>query len=734
MSSVRSRVFAFVVAVATCAGVVVPSGGACAAETAAPGWGIRFADTVMATWPDPTAIDPAKNGWEYNTGIVLFGMSKVYETTRDPKYLAYIRRWVDTYVDEHGTLGWDQTRRHNLDYIQPGMLILFLYEHTGEARYRTAAKTVRDAFESIPKNAEGGFWHKGIYPNEQWVDGIYMGQPFLVRYGLLFDDAAFGNDSAVFQATLAAKHCLDPKSGLLYHAWDGDKNAAWADPKTGRSPVVWGRGMGWYVMALVDILELLPPTHPGYPKLQDLLKKNVAGLANVQDPKTGLWYQVLDKGRALPGNWPELSSTGMFIYAVRKAVRLKLVDAKYLATAERGWKGLQATFEQDAQGRPVFVEAVKGMGVQKDAAGYLAVPRLKNSTHGLMAAQIAASEMEPRAARPEVFEHWPAGQSPLEIGRRVGENWVVRPFQRPTAFIIYPEVCTWYGALTFAHLSANLSLQDRLVHKFDPLFGEGAKNIGPNAHVDYRVFGSVPLEIYLQTGDRRFLDLGLSFADKQWETTTPDGITTEARYWIDDMYMITAVQVQAYRATGDRKYVDRAALAMVAYLDRLQQPNGLFFHAPDSPFYWSRGNGWMAAGSAELLRALPADHPQRPRILAGYRTMMASLLKMQGEDGLWRQLIDHPEAWPETSGTGMFTFAMVTGVREGWLDAAIYGPAARKAWLGLVKYIDADGNISNVCAGTNKGPSVQYYLDRSRNTGDLHGQAPILWTASAFLR
>ena len=252
-------------------------------------------------------------------------------------------------------------------------------------------------------------------------------------------------------------------------------------------------------------------------------------------------------------------------------------------------------------------------------------------------------------------------------------------------------MCAWYGSLTLANLTRNADLRERLVRKFDPLFtAEGAKHVSPQAHVDFRVFGTVPLEIYLQTKDQRFLDLGRGFADKQWETTTPDGITTEARYWIDDMFMITAVQMQAFRATGDRKYLDRTAKAMVAYLDKLQQPNGLFFHAPDSQFYWSRGNGWMAAGSAELLRSLPADHPDRPRILAGYRTMMASLLKMQGEDGLWRQLLDHPEAWPETSGTGMFAFAMVTGVQNGWLDEAAYGPAARKAWLGLVKYIDAE--------------------------------------------
>ena len=333
------------------------------------------------------------------------------------------------------------------------------------------------------------------------------------------------------------------------------------------------------------------------------------------------------------------------------------------------------------------------------------------------------------------FDSWPAGASPAEVGKRVAENFAARPFERPTGFVIYPEVCTWYGGLSVAKLTGDTDLQKRLVAKYDLLLtSEGQKRISPEAHVDFRVFGTVPLEIYLQTRDPKFLDIGKVFADKQWETTTEDGITTEARYWIDDMFMITAVQTQAYRATGEAKYLDRAALAMVAYLDKLQQPNGLFFHAPDAPFYWSRGNGWMAAGVSELLRALPSAHPKRARIMEGYRTMMASLLKYQGEDGLWRQLIDHPESWAETSGTGMFASAMVTGVKHGWLDAKTYGPAARKAWLGLVGKINQDGNVSDVCAGTNKGTTVQYYLDRPRNLGDLHGQAPILWTAAALLR
>jgi unsaturated rhamnogalacturonyl hydrolase len=342
-------------------------------------------------------------------------------------------------------------------------------------------------------------------------------------------------------------------------------------------------------------------------------------------------------------------------------------------------------------------------------------------------------------AADNAFTNWPAGAAPAEVGKRVAENFTVRKFDFETnpkrQYVIYPEVIGWYGSLTVAQLTGDTNLQSRLVKKFSELERPGDTNrISPRAHVDYRVFGIVPLEIYMQTRDKRFLALGLGLADAQWTNTTPDGITAEARYWIDDMYMIPAVQVQAFRATGDAKYLDRAALTMVAYLDRLQQTNGLFFHGTNAPFYWGRGNGWMAAGMAELLRSLPKDHPQQGRIMAGYQRMMATLLKTQGEDGLWRQLIDQPEAWAETSGTGMFCFAMVTGVKNGWLAAPNYGPAARKAWLGLVAHLDKDANLTDICVGTDKGQTLEYYLARPRKTGDLHGQSPILWSASALLR
>ncbi len=344
------------------------------------------------------------------------------------------------------------------------------------------------------------------------------------------------------------------------------------------------------------------------------------------------------------------------------------------------------------------------------------------------------------------LKNWPIGSSPEEIGKRVAEHFVNRPLPVAPAKIHYAEVCTWYGALTFASLIKDNKLTTRLEERFNPLFGADSVLIPVPDHVDNTVFGSVPLELYILTKNQKYLVSGKRIADTQWalpegKEDTPEskmlynkGFTPQTRMWIDDMYMITAVQIQAYRATGENKYAERAAKEMVLYLDSLQRPNGLFYHAPDVPFFWSRGNGWMAAGMSELLSSLPKNSPYRPRILEGYKKMMSSLLKYQTGNGTWRQLIDDSESWSETSGTGMFAFAMITGVKNGWLDKNIYGAAARKAWLGLITYIDQNDDIREVCEGTGKKNDRQYYYDRKRNVGDLHGQAPVLWCAAALLR
>jgi rhamnogalacturonyl hydrolase YesR len=341
------------------------------------------------------------------------------------------------------------------------------------------------------------------------------------------------------------------------------------------------------------------------------------------------------------------------------------------------------------------------------------------------------------------FPEWHEGESPTEIGTLIAENFV--PDSLGSGEMHYSQACTWYGALTLAKLADDQDLLDALVTRFDPLLTEdGAVYIPSRAHVDDRVFGIVPLEIYLDNEDERCLEMGQGLADAQWENPTSDGITSEARYWIDDMYMITAIQVQAFRATGDTVYRDRAALTMASYLESLQEDSGLFFHTANSPVYWGRGNGWVAAGMTEMLMSMSEGDEYYEEIMDGYTKMMDALLTYQSEEGIWRQIIDDEEAWLETSGSAMFTFAFVTGVKNGWLDGDTFGPSARKAWLELVENHLADnGDLNDVCVGTGEAygqvgsdPEAQrqYYLDRPTNSGDYHGQAPMLWTASALLR
>ncbi|MDR3261960.1 MAG: glycoside hydrolase family 88 protein [Tannerella sp.] len=351
----------------------------------------------------------------------------------------------------------------------------------------------------------------------------------------------------------------------------------------------------------------------------------------------------------------------------------------------------------------------------------------------------------PRAeAQTADLRNFPEGYAPREAGALVSKRFLSGEHMlHGGKWIHYAEVCTWYGALKYATAVNDKELVRKLQERFEPLFTTEKDYQPIMNHVDLNMFGCLPLEFYQQTKDKRYLALGIPYADTQWtlpEDATEDyralaakGLSWQTRMWIDDMFMITIIQAQAFKATGKQEYIDRAAREMVVYLDSLQRPNGLFFHAPDVPFFWGRGNGWMAAGMTELLRWLPDTNPDRPRILKGYLKMMESLKSFQSATGMWNQLIDAPDCWAETSCTAMFTYAMITGVKHGWLNAGEYGPVARKAWLALVPYINADGNVTEVCAGTNKKDDRQYYYDRPRITGDYHGQAPVLWCVYALI-
>ncbi len=294
----------------------------------------------------------------------------------------------------------------------------------------------------------------------------------------------------------------------------------------------------------------------------------------------------------------------------------------------------------------------------------------------------------------------------------------------------YAEACAALGALRVAEITENEVLLNRLIARYEVLLDPETDLISKQAHVDFSVIGIIPLQIYLSTSREDFLELGLRFADKQWAHPREDGLTTETRWWIDDIYMVGALQIQAFRATADPVYADHAARFLKAYLDKLQQPNGLFYHGPEAPFFWGRGNGWVAAGLAETLSSIPLSHPLFAEIQRGYIEMMSALLNYQTETGLWRQLVDNEGAWEEASCTAMFAYAMEVGIQQAWLDKVTYQPVVDKAWSALKGQLDPNFNLQKICVGTGQSESVDYYLNRPTHSGDFHGQAPFLWLAA----
>ena len=315
------------------------------------------------------------------------------------------------------------------------------------------------------------------------------------------------------------------------------------------------------------------------------------------------------------------------------------------------------------------------------------------------------------AAATASFSNLPANSDPQLVGGQVAENFLARAFRtnKPAGFIVYPEVCAAFGALRFADAMGNAELKQKLVNRFAVVLQPEHKILIPaGGHVDLSVFGVVPLEMYLLNGDTNLLAVGLSLADAQWKAPLTNGLTRETRWWVDDAWMVGSLQIQAYRATKDARYADHVTTQLAAYLDKLQEPNGLFHHGPEAPFYWGRGNGWVAAALAEVLQSLPPEHPKYKRLMAGYKKMMAGLKACQAPSGLWRQLLDDPAAWEETSSTGMFTYAMIVGVKHGWLDAAEYGDCARRGWIALCGKIDGQGNLRDICVGTNQSKEKQF--------------------------
>lgn len=349
-------------------------------------WAKLACDTLMKKFRAEEL--PPVGRFHYHQGVFLLGMERCWEQTRDPRYLAYVKAWVDSLVDESGHI--ENYHDQQLDDIMPGILLFLLYDQTGDERYRKALGQLAASFPKLRRNPEGGFWHKDFRPDQMWLDGLFMGGPIAAEYAAKFGRTEFFS-MVTLQAKLMAKYCRNEKTGLLYHGWDWSRKAEWADPVKGTAPEFWGRAMGWYTTAILDILDYLPGDHPDRPELERIFGDVIHAVLRVQDPKSGMWYQVLDKGDR-PDNWLETSCSCLFAYSLAKAVRKGLLDKKYLENARKGYEGVVSRLTFDDRGGVQIGGVCVGTGIG-DYAFYAARPTSINDLHGAGAFIIMCDEM-----------------------------------------------------------------------------------------------------------------------------------------------------------------------------------------------------------------------------------------------------------------------------------------------------------------------------------------------------
>jgi unsaturated rhamnogalacturonyl hydrolase len=300
---------------------------------------IKMAVSEMKQFPEPWAVDfNPKPVWNYTQGLIAHAMMQVWAVSDDISFYNYAKLYADKMIGSSGEIEGYKADDYNIDCVNSGKFLFGLYEKTKDEKYRKAIVLMRDQLKTQPRTSEGGFWHKKRYPNQMWLDGLYMGAPFYAQYAMVFQEPALFDD-VVRQFVLVHKRTYHPQTGLNYHGWDESKQQKWADPETGCSPNFWGRAEGWYAMALVDVLEFIPKNHAGRAKVIEILNQVTAGIKKYQDPETGLWYQVLDQGNR-EGNYLEATASSMFTYALLKAVRKGYISNDYQAVAIKAYSGI----------------------------------------------------------------------------------------------------------------------------------------------------------------------------------------------------------------------------------------------------------------------------------------------------------------------------------------------------------------------------------------------------------
>jgi unsaturated rhamnogalacturonyl hydrolase len=390
----------------------------CASPSAAPHtfagttplqWSVRLADSEIARRGDSLVWKQrGKARWDYSAGLFTLSLLKLNEQVHNPDYVKFAENTIGSFITPEGGIQGYKVAEYQLDAINPGKTVLALWQITHDERYQKAATLLRRQLDTQPRTGDGGFWHKQRYPNQMWLDGLYMGGPFYAEYARLFNGPVSDYDDIAKQIRLVAAHTYDPVTGLFYHAWDESKEQPWAVKTTGTSSNFWGRAIGWYAMALVDVLDFFPTNHPARPEIIATFQKLCAGVVKYQDAKTGLWWQVMDQGNR-QGNYLEATASAMFVYALAKGVNRGYLSREYAIAAIKGYDGIiKNLIKDDGGGRWSLTQccSVAGLGgspgnsKMRDGSFdyYVSEPIVNNDLKGVGPFILAGIELQSLAA------------------------------------------------------------------------------------------------------------------------------------------------------------------------------------------------------------------------------------------------------------------------------------------------------------------------------------------------
>lgn len=357
-------------------------------------------ESFITLFPDTVAYKSETKSykWNYEQGLILEAFYRMWRLSGKEKYYDYLKKNIDYYVEPDGNIKTYKLDDYNLDNIAPGRELLHLYSETGEEKYRNAADRLMKQLQNQPRTTEGGFWHKERYPYQMWLDGLYMAEPFYAEYTKMFNEQKYFDDIAK-QFLLVQKHLKDETTGLYFHGWDENREQKWSDPHTGRSPSFWGRSIGWFMMAIIDVLDSFPEDHPQRQTIKLMFSELAEVLLNFRDKEKHLWYQVIDQGTR-EGNYIETSSSLMFIYCYAKGVNKGYLTEKFFQIAEESFNSIVNNFITMDKNNLLFLHntvSVGGLGGDPYRDGsfkyYLSEPLRINDFKGYGSLMLAAMEI-----------------------------------------------------------------------------------------------------------------------------------------------------------------------------------------------------------------------------------------------------------------------------------------------------------------------------------------------------